>query len=207
MRQHESNRIDVQSDILIWTHCDYAPVPCNFISCLNLFQPWADAVIDGRLPVLLRRFSTQHRDKIGIAATEGFDGVFFGLLTDQDLSLAESCLSFGLAIGSVDVVDCYDVSKKSCWKELNRLAGRRAAHFYPAHLIPDSDRVFFWILANPKRFRNPLVLSSKGVSWSKAKTPLKVRHAQVQKNRTFWRLYKPAQYLRLNDEVRIIQGK
>ena len=172
------------------------------VLCINLFQPWADAAVDGRLPVLARRFPISRRGRVGIAATEGMDGVFLELLTDRELTMAEKYLRFGCAIGSVKIDDCLEVTRKSCWKDLEDLAGRPATKFYPAHMMPRAGRIYFWVLSDPRRFRIPVKLLKRGITWSRASLTRNMESREIHTERTFWSQDAPRSYIRLNDEIR-----
>lgn len=172
------------------------------ITCVNLFQPWADAIIHGKLPILARSFSTSIRGTVGIAATEGFDGILLAQFKTRDLTLAENTLTFGRAIGTAEIIDCQGVRRESCWRELECKVGRTAAQFYPAHLMPQSDELFFWTLANPKRFAAPRKLAAKGITWSRVSYSPKPKGNHLSKDHTFWGQYNLDTYIRLNKEMR-----
>ena len=58
-------------------------------------------------PVLIRSYRTRKRGTVGVMATEGMDGVFFRILSPDDIDLAERELDFGCVRGTVDIVDCF----------------------------------------------------------------------------------------------------
>lgn len=173
----------------------------EMISCVNLFQPWADAIVEGKLPILIRTFPINKRGKIGIAAMEKFDAVVFIMLSDRELRAAEESLSFGSVIGLVEIRECIPVHFKEASNVLTELIGETNANFYPAHLIPRRDRVFFWILANPSRLDKPVRIKSKGITWSTAEIQ-RSRSRSRSKRKSFWDCFPIEKLLEFNSLYR-----
>jgi len=169
--------------------------------CVNLFQPWADAVVQGLLPLLARRFPIKLRGKVGVAATNGFDSIILNQLTVNDMELAAETLAFGCVIGHVFVDDCIEVSRAKCWEKVAEIAGSRVARFYPVHLMPQTEKAFLWTLSNPARYARPIRVISPGITWSSASLPNERRLA-AETDRQFWKEYDVTPFLRENLEMK-----
>lgn len=169
-------------------------------TCINLFQPWADGIISKMFPVLVRTFPINKQECIAIAATEGIDGIFFNLLDELNIQLVEKYLQFGVAIGSVEVIDCIEIKNKEVFRELRKIAGKEAYQFYPAHLAPLKEKVFFWIIKKPIRFKVPIPLRSRGITWSKIE--INQESMKKTKRKGFWDYFDYKVYLRINKELR-----
>ena len=177
-------------------------MPKKTLKCFNLYQPWADAVVDGRLSVLIRRFKTNNRGRVGVASTQGIDELMFVLLFEEDLlGMAEKELVFNKAIGTVFIDDCIRVEKKHVFSRLSKMVSSRDLEFYPYHMIPDAETVYFWVLSRQTRFSKPLRFKSKGIVWSKA---IEDRHVSKPplRSTSFWRRFPIRRFVDSNKRLK-----
>jgi hypothetical protein len=210
-------RLDEFTIVIIFVEIDYIMRFCRIspstliqsvklgqtfmLSCVNLMQPWADAIVEGYLPILARSFPVRKRGIIGIASTNGMDGVFLETLSDEDLKLAEKHLAFDKVIGSVRVDNCIEVRWANFWNEVQKIGGRNLYQFYPSNFLPMNDPIYIWVFSCPVRFRKPLTKISKGISWSSAEEDAEAMKPSMQKV-TFW---KKANYERFKEINRLLR--
>lgn len=172
----------------------------KILNCFNLYQPWADAVVEGRLPVLIRRINTSYRGRVGVASTQGMDAVVLCLLIDQDLlGMAEKRLVFDRAIGTVSIDSTMPVKGTEVLSRLSEMVTKREFEFYPYHLIPRDNRVYFWVLSKQRRFSKPILLKSKGIVWSKA---IEHRSGRMFRGTSFWQGFPEKRYVDSNKRLR-----
>lgn len=49
----------------------------------KLFQPWADEVVKGNMPILVRSFNTKVKGRVAVIASRGIDRVYIATATDD----------------------------------------------------------------------------------------------------------------------------
>jgi hypothetical protein len=170
------------------------------IDCINLFQPWADAIVSQHIPVLIRRFRILKRGCIGIAATERIDDIFLTHLTDIELKIAEKYLKFGSVIGTVDIEDCIKIDNKNIFGALKTVVDKIDYDFYPAHLVIQEPPVYFWIVKNPIQFKTPVPLERIGIRWSRAIIPRINTNSNIKNG--FWDSIDNTRYVSRNIQLR-----
>ncbi len=120
---------------------------------LTLYPHWGWAIIDGRKRIENRSWSTLHRGRLWIHTSQVFPRIepqhehLFENSPDKFVS--------GAIIGSVDVVDCVELSD-----------------------VEQSDQPWAfgplcWILRNPRRLRRPLRVSGNTKLWRPPQTLIK----------------------------------
>jgi len=141
-------------------------------SGFNLYQPWCTAVVEGKIPILLRSQNTKKRERVAVIANEGIDGTFLFSLNDNELTIAEKMFVFSSIIGSVIVDKVIKCEESGIIELLKKIAGEKAFNFYPKHFLPFSKEhkdVYIWILKDPIKISNPIPFQTKGISWSRLK--------------------------------------
>ena len=115
-----------------------------------LHQPWANLVVEGIFPVLIRGNVTNIRGAVAVVA-HGRDNrtLVDGRLPDEKL-FPDSAL-----VGYICLMGCERVRRRDLLSLLRERYGKRFADFYPRHYIPDKPTVFLWILAKPKLLQRP----------------------------------------------------
>lgn len=130
-------------------------------------QPWADEIVKGNLPILIRTFTSHHRGRIYIVASTAMDKN--DLYNIEDYKLLQYYIETqGHAIGSVDLVDVIKV-KKDDLEDIMKKIMRKKFDNYPPHFIPEprkDDSLFIWIFRDPKKWEKGIHIDSKGgISW------------------------------------------
>ena len=131
-------------------------------------QPWADEIVKGNLPILVRTFNTHHRGRIYIVASTAMDKN--DLYSIEDYKLLQYYIETqGHAIGSVDLVDVIKVKKNDLKEKVISLMGKKGISSYPPHFIPEprkDDSLFIWIFRDPKKWKKAIPIDAKGgISW------------------------------------------
>jgi hypothetical protein len=149
-------------------------IDCGF----NLVQPWAQKVVDGELPFLVRSVNTKKRGRVAVISTSKFDAVVAAKMTYKALERLESEFAFTSVLGTVLIADVREVALDGVLEELGRLGGEEYMHQYPQHFIPSGPKtrkLFIWFLEDPmkvtpRRLRRRLIQNwtrlDKGVSMS-----------------------------------------
>ena len=138
---------------------------------------------------------------MGIASTQGMDGIIFGILSDLDLKNAEEALIFGKVLGTVEIEDCRCVQWDKIWDELSNEIKPSDAAFYPYHMIPKCDKVYFWTLSNPSRLKNAIDISPKAMTWSLTEID-DSDLAMQNEDSPFWKNFPFEKWLQLNRSIR-----
>lgn len=102
-----------------------------------LRQPWAQAVVEGAFPALVRSVPTNIREQVGVLAASNPDPAGYRA-EDEDLPRRA-------VVGAVEIVDCVEV-EGDVRAFLADHFGRELAEFYPEHFIPDEGTKHVWIL-------------------------------------------------------------
>lgn len=102
-----------------------------------LRQPWAQAVVEGAFPALIRTQPTNIRGWVGVLAAKNPDPVGF-TVEGQDLPR-------GAIVGAVELVGCVTL-EGSAREFLQDRFGSQLAEFYPDHFIPDTTEKHVWVL-------------------------------------------------------------
>lgn len=165
----------------------------SITSGFNLYQPWAVAVVEGRLPVLVRAQLVRKRERVAVIANEGIDGKFLFSLTDEDLLRAEKAFRFSCILGSVEIVDCVPCKPEEVTKRMTKLAGQRHWKFYPKYMLPLSEPfedVYLWVLERPIKLRSPIPYNVKSIGWGKLKLKksqmMRLTHKEKRAIPSFW---------------------
>lgn len=103
-----------------------------------LRQPWAQAVVEGAFPVLLRVQPTNVREHVGVLAAKNRDPAGY--------AAPEAECPLGAIVGSIDIVDCIELDQEPR-RFLSHRFGRGIASFYPDHFLPGGDRAYAWVIS------------------------------------------------------------
>ena len=129
-----------------------------------LFKPWSNEVVNGNLYLLVRKFSTKIRERVGVIASKSFD---FNWSMNVDY---EKIINFknktGL-IGSVIIKDCIEIDNNNIKNKMIEIGGEEYWKYYPKHLIPNKKKMFIWILEEPMELIKPKNVEYKGLTWVK----------------------------------------
>lgn len=118
----------------------------------NLVQPWAQKVVEGNLPYLVRSINTKKRERVAVISTSKFDAVVAKTMRYKALERLESDFAFNSILGTVVIADVRETALENVLEELRRLGGETYMNQYPRHFIPaglKSRKVYIWILRNP----------------------------------------------------------
>lgn len=124
-----------------------------------LRQPWAQAVVEGSFPVLVRSQPTNIRGFVGILSTRNMDPK--AEVRDPDAFLPEHIL------GAVFLEGCVELEGNAEAFLAHRFS-QELAEFYPPHFIPDEDPKYAWILSR-------CIVADDPVPWDGTLTPGWVR--------------------------------
>ena len=133
----------------------------------KLFQPWANEVVKGNMPYLVRSFNTNKRERVAVIASRNLDKRFF--LNSSNDDFMKNKYHIG-AIGSVEIKDCVEVNLEQIKNKLIRLAGKKYFDQYPKYLIPRFTRnrkAFIWVLDKPCNWEKPISVEGGGTTWVK----------------------------------------
>jgi activating signal cointegrator 1 len=134
------------------------------MKALSLMQPWATLVVIGAKRFETRSWQTTHRGLLLIHAARSWNA------TQQQLCTVEPFLSAlrlaghdlpddlprGAVLGCVDLLECLRVDQADQWLAANDAAYEREKSF--GDYRPGR---WAWRLANPRRFRTPVILGGK----------------------------------------------
>jgi hypothetical protein len=135
-------------------------------SAFNLFQPWADEVATGAMPYLIRQINTKKRERVGIYSLNKIDGIWLQNADDKWKKQIKDKFKFGL-IGSVEIKDIISVSKKDLISKMEDLIGKHYLEkYYPEYLIPSADKLYIWVLKNPKKWKQVIPTAKGGINWT-----------------------------------------
>ncbi len=115
-----------------------------------LQEPWAQLVVGGKIPALIRSFPTRKRGLVAVVA-RGFDKTASGNGPPQ----AKRRRRVPTIVGQVDIIDCVKVARADVSEELVRRYGKKIAASYPSHYIPKRPVLYLWILGTPRRLARP----------------------------------------------------
>lgn len=135
---------------------------------LSIKQPWTELIFLGIKPVENRTWYTAHRGKILVHAS----GASFTSLLSSCLNMERvqeisrlcpgisnyvSDLQHSAIIGEVEIVDCVQ-NHPSIWADHFEIKKRKQKD---GSIIPVEVPVWNWVLANPVRYKEP-ILNVKG---------------------------------------------
>lgn len=135
---------------------------------LILMQPWADEIVQGNLPCLIRSFNTNRREKVYVLVSGGLDKNDFEKIINSD-KVVEYYQSIGHAIGAVTIKDSKKVQIDAVEKVFINLFGKSKWEAYPKHFIPvgKKDHVYFWIFEDQEKWDEMIKVEGKhGITWS-----------------------------------------
>ncbi len=154
------------------------------LSCINLKQPWADAIVEGMLPILIRTFSVAKRGQVGIAATSRLDKQYKNMMCEEDIYFAEDRLLFDCVIGKVEITNCVKISREEAARTVQEYNDSPARLTYPSHYIPKTKVAYLWSFERPIRLEIPLEITKKNLTWSQTNCePIKTKKPQKQ---SYW---------------------
>ena len=112
---------------------------------LRLAQPYANEVIEGKIRALLRSYNTKVRGKVLLLTSKKPDKKACpkGFIDTTKYPLNK-------AIGTVEIVDSIKTTKKEIESGAHPIIEK-----YPKHLLPKSEEIYIWVLANPEKFETP----------------------------------------------------
>lgn len=127
-----------------------------------LRQPWAQAVAEGALPLLIRPQPTNFREWVGILTPEGEDpGGFY---------VGDERLPRRAIIGAVEIADCVSI-EGSAPAFLADKFDPEMAEFYPRHYIPETDVKHIWLFSRSMKAEEPREWSSSVPrTWARCNT-------------------------------------
>jgi hypothetical protein len=135
----------------------------------KLFQPWANEIVTGIIPILVRSFNTNVRGRVAVIASRGIDKIYLNTATEDELMKAN--YTYGAAIGSVEIIDSIPVEPEHVLKEMEKRSEKKAVDFYPKHLIPyvlKGKPLFLWMLKKPKKWKDSKKVEKRsGILWAK----------------------------------------
>ncbi len=115
-----------------------------------LHQPWANLVVEGIFPVLVRAHPTTIRELVAVIAYGRDELALVDGKSPDVKQFPEPAV-----VGYVKLAGCVSVPSRGLLTLLRRRYGKVFVDFYPKHYIPDKPTLFLWILARPRRLRRP----------------------------------------------------
>lgn len=105
---------------------------------MMLQQPWAQTVVEGALPCLIRRSNTKNLQWVGVYATKEPDR---RVATPVDNQLRHSSI-----VGAVRISESVEITGDPRDYLANEW-GSDVADFYPSHFIPVGTPRFAWVFS------------------------------------------------------------
>jgi activating signal cointegrator 1 len=129
------------------------------VRALTVFQPWASLIAAGLKPIETRCWATHYRGRIAIHA--GKRQVDPEVLHPRIRAALRNLPPpvYSAIIGTVDVVDCIEVTGAAPCAGRFRIQGHGTGYDYPAdvfHFGNFADGRFAWILENPRELARPI---------------------------------------------------
>lgn len=132
----------------------------KILRVMSLLQPWADKVVVGELPILIRSFGTGLRCRIGIYATYSLDRAYRHIIIKR-------LLNFGMIIGSVKIKNCIKTRRDKALEKMREIGGKDIVKEYPRHWIPDANPLYLWEFSEQKKWVSPKKLHQRiGRAWT-----------------------------------------
>ncbi len=125
---------------------------------IKMHVPWADEVVKGNFPILIRSIYTNRRGLIWIMSSKTFDP--YAIRQGYKKETYENL--FGNIIGSIEIVKIEEVQKANILKLLTSEINKKFADWYPHYFIPSDNKVYFWYLKNAIKFKEPFQVNRKG---------------------------------------------
>jgi hypothetical protein len=116
------------------------------MKALNIHQPWAELIIQGRKTIELRTRRTTHRGLLAIRATKTVVEAFC-----RQVDLDPATLVTGAILGTVELVEVIEMTP-------DRFHSLRAEHLSGG--IAPGRRKWGWRLTNSRRLAKPIVCSA-----------------------------------------------
>ncbi len=113
------------------------------MKALNIHQPWAELIIQGRKTIELRTRRTNHRGLLAIRATKTVMGAFC-----RQVEIDPATLVTGAILGIVELVEVIEMTPE-------RFQSLRAKHLSGG--IAPGRRKWGWRLTNPRRLAQPII--------------------------------------------------
>jgi hypothetical protein len=128
-------------------------------TAMKMHLPWADEIVKGNFPILIRKTNTNCRGFIGVMGSHSFDHSAIFSHKMKPLSYKNY---HGKIIGVVEIVGVKKIKKEKIIKKLSSEIGKDYAKWYPTQFIPNDEEVYFWYLKNPKKFTKPFEINRRG---------------------------------------------
>jgi hypothetical protein len=144
--------------------------PVVTVQGFYLDQPWADAVVEGLLPVLIQTVDTTKRDRLLVISTSGLDGEYVAGLDAGGLARAKDLLRYRCVVGSVEIDRVEAVDGVDALPKLVEIAGEEARDFYPKHLLRAVDpnrTAYLWVLVNPIKVSQVIPHVHRAARWTR----------------------------------------
>ena len=116
------------------------------MKALNIHQPWAELIIQGRKTIELRTRRTNHRGLLAIRSTKTVMDAFC-----RQVEIDPATLVTGAILGIVELVEVIEMTPE-------RFQSLRAKHLSAG--IAPGRRKWGWQLTNPRRLAQPIICSA-----------------------------------------------